>query len=199
MKLYADRPGRMLRQLVTDLLVIVWVYAWVRLGMRLYDLVERLAAPGRKVESAGNGLASNLTGAADKIDNVPGAGKALASPFRRAADAAQGLAAAGQEQQQVVHDLAAVLSLAVVAIPLALVLFGWLPLRLRWMRRAGAAASLRGGPGGRDLLALRALATQPLRQLTALDPEIAAAWRRGDPAAVESLAALELRRLGLRT
>jgi hypothetical protein len=198
-KLYADRPGRMLRQLVTDLLVIVWVYAWVRLGMRLYDLVERLAAPGRKVESAGNGLAGNLSGAADKIDNVPGAGKALASPFRRAADAAQGLAAAGQEQQQVVHDLAAVLSLAVVAVPLALVLFGWLPLRLRWVRRAGAAASLRAGPAGRDLLALRALATQPLRQLTALDPEIAAAWRRGDPAAVESLAALELRRLGLRT
>ena len=199
MKLYADRPARMLRQLVTDLLVIVWVYVWVRLGMRLYDLVERLAAPGRKVESAGNGLASNLTGAADKIDNVPGAGKALASPFRRAADAAQGLAAAGQEQQQVVHDLAVVLSLAVVAVPLALVLFGWLPLRLRWMHRAGAAASLRGGPAGRDLLALRALATQPLRRLTALDPEIATAWRRGDPAAVESLAALELRRLGLHT
>jgi hypothetical protein len=197
-KFYADLPSRRLRQFVTDLLVIAWVYAWVRVGKWLYDLVERLAAPGRDVERAGNGLADNLRGAADRIDRVPAAGNALASPFRKAADAAHALAAAGQQQQQVVHDLAIALSIALVAVPLALVLFGWLPLRVRWMRRAGAAASLRGGPAGRDLLALRALATQPLRRLTALDPEIAAAWRRGDPGAVESLAALELRRLGLR-
>ncbi len=198
MKLYADLPGRRARQLLTDLLVVVWVYAWVRLGLWLHDLVEKLAAPGRKVESAGNGLADNLASAGGKIDNVPGVGGSLATPFNKAADAARSLASAGHEQQQIVGDLALALSLALVAIPLGLVLFVWLPLRVRWIRRASAAAGLRGGTAGRDLLALRALATQPLRRLAGLDPQIAAAWRRGDPDAVDSLAALQLRSLGLR-
>jgi len=197
-KLYADRPGRRARQLLTDLLVVVWVYAWVRLGLWLHDLVEKLAAPGRKVESAGNGLADNLSSAGDKIDNVPGVGGGLAAPFNKAAEAARSLASAGHEQQQIVGDLALALSLALVAVPLGLVLFGWLPLRVRWIRRASAAAALRDGVAGRDLLALRALARQPLRRLSALDPQIAAAWRRGDPDAVDNLAALELRSLGLR-
>jgi hypothetical protein len=197
-KFYADLPGKRARQLLMDLLVIVWVYAWVRLGLWLHDLVEKLAGPGRKLESAGNGLADNLSSAGSKIDNVPGVGGALSTPFNKAADAARSLASAGHDQQQIVGDLALALSLALVAVPLALVLFGWLPLRVRWVRRASAAAGLRGAVSGRDLLALRALATQPLRRLAALDPEIASAWRRGDQAAVDALATLELRTLGLR-
>jgi hypothetical protein len=197
-KLYADRPATRVRQLLTDLLVVVWVYAWIRLGRWLYDLVEKLAVPGRKVETAGTGLAENLAGAGRKVDRVPAVGDALAGPFGKAADAARSLASAGHEQQTIVHELALVMAAAFVAVPLGLVLFGWLPLRVRWMRRAGAAVALRGGEAGRDLLALRALARQPLRRLTALDPDIAAAWRRGDPTAVDALAALELRRLGLR-
>ncbi|HEV7384427.1 MAG TPA: hypothetical protein VGN89_06075, partial [Phenylobacterium sp.] len=62
----------------------------------------------------------------------------------------------------------------------------------------GSATRLRAVTAGRDLLALRALATQPLKRLLKVDPEIAALWRRGDPEAVEALARLELRALGLR-
>lgn len=199
MKLYADRPARLARQLLTDVLVVIWVYAWVRLGHWTYLLVSRLAAPGRDLENAGTGMASNLAGAGDKVRHVPAVGSALASPFSRAADAARSLARAGQEQQLVVHDLALVLAAVVVGLPLCLVVFGWLPLRVRWMRRAGAADALRRAGTGRDLLALRALASQPLRRLSTLDPDIAAAWRRADPDAIEALAALELNRLGLRT
>ena len=198
MKLYADLPSTRVRQVVTDLAAVAWVYLWIRLGIWLDHLVGRLAAPGRTVERAGTGLADNLAGAGSRIDRVPGVGGTLAKPFNQAADAARALAGAGREQQQVVHDLALALAVALVAVPLGLVVFGWLPLRLRWMRRSGAAAALRAAPAGRDLLALRALATQPLRRLAALDPEIAAAWRRGDPEAVDALAALQLRRLGLR-
>jgi len=57
---------------------------------------------------------------------------------------------------------------------------------------------LRGGRGGADLLALRALANQPLRRLAKIDPDPVAAWRRGDATAVDALARLELGRLGLR-
>jgi hypothetical protein len=79
-----------------------------------------------------------------------------------------------------------------------MVVLGWLPLRLRWIRRATLAASLRARPSGRDLLALRALTRQPLRRLVAIHPDPATAWRDGENAAMESLAALELRTLGLR-
>ncbi|TBL27832.1 hypothetical protein EYA84_28020, partial [Verrucosispora sp. SN26_14.1] len=56
---------------------------------------------------------------------------------------------------------------------------------------------LAAAPAGRDLLALRALAGQPLRKLTRISPDVAEAWRQGDDATVNALAALELRRLGL--
>lgn len=94
--------------------------------------------------------------------------------------------------------MALILPLMAIAVPLALVLFVWLPLRLRWIRRAGVAAAVRTDPAGRDLLALRALAGRPLNELARLGPDIAQSWRAGDPEAVDALAELELRRLGLR-
>jgi hypothetical protein len=198
MKLYADTPGRRGRQLFTDLFIVAWVAFWIWLSVQLYDLVLKLAVPGEKLASAGDGMASNLSDAGAQAHRVPVAGDALAAPFTKAAGAARGLADAGRQQQEIVHELAWVLALLLLAVPLAVVLLGWLPLRVRWVRRASAASSLRTGTAGRDLLALRALANQPLRRLSTVDSDPVAAWRRGDPAVVQSLAALELKRLGLR-
>ncbi|WP_426507062.1 hypothetical protein ACPPVO_53240 [Dactylosporangium sp. McL0621] len=198
MKLYADRAPAAIRQLLTDALVVVWVYAWIRVGMALFDLIQKLAVPGRKLEGAGNGLASNLSSAGDKINKVPGVGDSIAAPFKDAAEAANSLANAGRDQQEIVNNLAWILSVVVVVLPIVLVVGVWLPLRIRWARRAASAARLRTATAGRDLLALRALATQPLKRLVGIDPEVAAQWRRGDPDTVEALARLELRSLGLR-
>lgn len=197
-KIYADRPVVAVRQVLTDLLAVAWVWFWVWAALRLHDLVEKLAVPGQKLESAGGGIADNLADAGHRVDNVPAVGGALAAPFEKAAGAARAIADAGREQQQLVGDLALALSLALLVFPLGLILFVWLPLRIRWIRRAGAAAALRAAPAGRDLLALRALATQPLRRLAALGPDVAESWRRGDDSTVDALAALELRGLGLR-
>lgn len=198
-KIYADRFPVALRQLLTDLLVVVWVYAAIRFAQWVYDLVQKLAVPGRKLEGAGGGLADNLADAGGKVGRVPLVGDELTAPFERAAEAARAVADAGRDQQELVGQLALALAIAVLIFPLGLVLFGWLPLRLRWMRRAASAKALADAPAGRDLLALRALAGQPLRKLTRIDPDVAEAWRRGDDATVDALAALELRRLGLRS
>jgi hypothetical protein len=196
--MYADRLPVAIRQLLTDILVVIWVYAWIRAGIWIHDTVLKLGVPGQKLEGAGTGLADNLADAGGKVGRVPLVGDELTAPFTRAAEAARSMADAGREQQEIVGDLALAVALLVVAAPLALVLFGWLPWRLRWMRRAGVAGAVRDLPAGRDLLALRALATRPLNQLTKLGPDIAQSWRNGDASAVDALAALELRDLGLR-
>ncbi|HEV8568421.1 MAG TPA: hypothetical protein VGQ92_15295 [Actinoplanes sp.] len=196
--MYADRLPVAIRQLLTDLFIVIWVYAWVRIGIWVHDIVLKLGVPGQKLESAGTGIAGNLADAGGKVGRVPLVGDQLTKPFTGAADAARSLADAGRQQQEIVGNIALVVALAVVALPLALVLFLWLPLRLRWMRRAGVASAVRDEPAGRDLLALRALASRPLNQLTKLGPDIAQSWRNGDAAAVDALAALELRDLGLR-
>jgi hypothetical protein len=197
-KLYADRVPTATRQLVTDLVVVIWVYLWIRAGLWVHDMVEKLGVPGEKLQSAGTGIADNLNDAGGKVGRVPLVGDQLVKPFNGAADAARSLADAGQQQQQIVGKMSVIVALAAIAVPLALVLFLWLPLRLRWMRRAGVASKVRTEPAGRDLLALRALASRPLNELAKLGPDIAQSWRNGDASAVDALAALELKDLGLR-
>ena len=196
-KIYADRFPTALRQFLTDLLVVAWVYVAIRGALWLHDLVQKLAVPGQKLEGAGGGLADNLADAGGKVGRVPLVGDELTGPFERAAGAARSLAEAGRDQQELVDQLAVALAVGLLVVPLGLVLFGWLPLRVRWMRRAASAAALAAVPAGRDLLALRALAGQPLRKLTRISPDVAEAWRQGDDVTVNALAALELRRLGL--
>ncbi|MFI5933032.1 hypothetical protein [Actinoplanes sp. NPDC051494] len=198
MKFYADRVPVAVRQLITDLLVVFWVYAWIRAGLWINDQVEKLAVPGQKLQEAGTGIAGNLTDIGGKVGRVPLVGDELTSPFNSAAGSAANMAEAGRQQQEIIDNLAVTMAVLIIAVPLALVLFLWLPLRLRWMRRAGVAARVRSEPAGRDLLALRALASRPLNELTKLGPDIAQSWRNGDAAAVEALAALELRDLGLK-
>ncbi|MFI5491723.1 hypothetical protein [Actinoplanes sp. NPDC051859] len=197
--MYADRLPTAVRQLLTDLLVVFWVYAWIRAALWAQDMVQKLGVPGQKMQEAGAGIAGNLADAGGKVGKVPLVGDELTAPFTRAAEAANGLAEAGRQQQEVVGNVALIVALLIVAVPLALVLFGWLPRRLQWMRRAGVAARVRDLPAGRDLLALRALAGRPLNQLAKLGPDIAQSWRNGDASAVDALAALELRELGLKT
>ncbi len=198
MKLYADTPVTFSRQVLTDLFIAAWLAFWIWLAVELYHLVLKLGVPGQKLTGAGNGMSGGLSDAGSSVGKVPGVGGSLSAPFRQAADAAKSIAEAGRQETAVAHDLAWVLALMLLFVPVCLVLFVWLPLRIRWIRRATAASGLRAGPAGRDLLALRALANQPLRKLARVDPDPVAAWRRGDESTVDALARLELRRLGLR-
>jgi hypothetical protein len=198
-RIYADRYPTFLRQVLTDLLVVAWVYVWIRAALWLHDQVEKLGVPGAKLEGAGTGLADNLADAGGKVGRVPIVGDELTAPFEKAAEAARSLAEAGRDQQDLVGNLALALALITLVFPIGLVLLGWLPLRIRWIRRASAAASLRSAEAGRDLLALRALATQPLRKLNRIGPDVVDAWRRSDASTVDALASLELKALGLKT
>lgn len=192
---YAETSAKRTVQQVADGLLALWVLLWIWIGDAVHDAVQLLAAPGRELEEAGNGLAGGLTGAAERAADLPVVGGALRSPLDAAADAGEAVARAGVAQQDAVGTLALVLALVIAGLPILLALLLWLPSRLRWSRNAAAAARLRDDV---DLLALRAAAGQPLRVLATLGPEPVGRWRRGEPGAAEQLAALELSQLGLR-
>jgi hypothetical protein len=194
-KLYAETAALRARQVLGDLAVLVWMAAWVAAGVALYGLVEKLAGPGRRLERAGNSLAGDIGTIQEQVGRIPAVGDDLQEPFGRLGGVGRTLAEAGATQQEVVHDLALWLGVAVAAVPVIALLVVWLPRRVAWAREAGAASRLRLDAGDLELFAIRAVANRSLRELRRVSPDPAGALRAGDHA---GLAELELRALGLR-
>lgn len=191
---YAETPALRTRQVVGDVLLLLWCAVWVRVGVAVHRGVDRLGGPGRELQDAGGGLRDGLSDAAERAGDVPVVGGGLRSPLDAAAGAGDALVRAGEAQEQAVGQLALLLALVVVALPVLWALSRRLPARLAWARQAGAA---RGLLGDVELLALRAAASRPLAELATLGPEPVGRWRRGEPGAAEALAGLELAALGL--
>jgi hypothetical protein len=199
MKLYADRPVRLLNQLLGDVLVVIAVYVSVRLGRAATERVSALAGPGRDAESAARDVTGRMREAAGGVADAPLVGDTLAKPFRGLAEAGRDLAATAQDYQDTVAELARLAGYLVGGVPILLLLVLWLPRRVAWVAEASAAHRLRGaGPAGAELMAVRALARQPLRRLARLDSDVLRGWQAADPAATAELARLELDELGLR-
>jgi hypothetical protein len=198
MRLYADRPDLRLRQLAADLGMLAWVVLWVLLARAVHAAVLVLAEPGRAVARLGGSVAGDMGAAASTVRRVPGVGGALAAPFGSLGSAGRSVSGAGTAVEGAVGTLATVLAVVLVVLPVGWLLLRWLPWRGRWARDAVAARRLAALDPDWELLAARAVATAPLPRLAALPRGTGAAWRAGDPTAVRELAAIELRRLGLR-
>lgn len=196
MRWYAERPERLARQIVADVVALLWAVLAVVAGIAVHDGLQALRGPGESLVAAGGQVSDAFTGVSGAVSSIPFVGADLARALDPATGAGADLAAAGRRYGETVGMLA---DGALILIPLVLllpVLLGWLPLRLRYARRAGSAVAARAGAP--DLLAVRALTRVPVDRLTRIAPDPAAAWRAGDPAVVRRLAALELTDLGLR-
>jgi TRAP-type C4-dicarboxylate transport system permease small subunit len=199
MQFYAERPIRRTAQLVSDLLALLVVVVAVWLGTTVYDEVMKLRAPGDGLVDAGTGLRGTFDSAADSADGIPLIGDALAKALHGGSGVGNQLADAGRWQIDAVESLAWWMAAIIIALPLLALVVTWLPLRWKFTRHATAAARLRAlGDEGLDLLALRALATQPLGRL-AKSGKIATGWRARDQDVIELLAGHELARHGLVT
>jgi hypothetical protein len=194
---YAEAPARRSRQLLADAAVALALLACFWLGATVHHLTSELAGPGRSLESAGAALADKMDEAGAAAGKVPLAGQELAAPFSGAGQAGRAIEAAGVRQQQVVARMATLFGLLSGGVPALFVVSLWLPRRVRFAREAGLAGRLRVAPGGLDILALRALARQPLGDLVRVGPAVVDGWRAGDPEAIGALAALELRGIGM--
>ncbi len=198
MRMYAATPARATRQIVADLLFVAWIVGWIWVGVGVHDTTMLLAGPGRQTEESASALSERLRDAGGAVGDLPVVGDEVATPFGQAAEASDGIAAAGRAQVDAVEDLALWLGLSVGAIPILVVGVFYVPLRLRFVRRASAGQRFVDAGEDLDLFALRALSHQPLHVLARISPDPAGAWRRQDTRIVHALAELELRSDGLR-
>jgi hypothetical protein len=195
-KLYAELPGRLARQLLADLLAVAWVVVLFRVGELVHDLVLGLQTPASGLNRAGATIAGAFALAAQSVTVVPFVGDELATGLDQGRVAGLAMAQIGQDQYETVSVLAPGSLVLIVLLGVLPLLVLWLPLRVGYARSAAAAVACRADDTG--LLALRALTRVPVRRLRTACPDPTAAWRRGDPDAMAALAACELRRLGLR-
>lgn len=198
MKLYADTPGRRLRQITADLLFVGWLVLCAWLGSALHDGTLALARPGHLVADSATSMAGGLSDAGARLDDVPLVGEGVAAPFDEAASASQRLADAGRAQVDAVEQLAFWLGLSAGLVPVLVVSAFYLPVRVRFIREATAGSRFIDATEDLDLFALRALARQPMHVLAKVHDDPAGAWRARDPAVIAALADLELRDCGLK-
>jgi hypothetical protein len=192
--LYAEISQTRHRQVVWDAVVVAWTVLWVVLGMQLHDLVTVLAVPGDALSDVGTSIASGAERLAGALDDAPLLGGGIAAPFTALGDAGEDLAGVGASTRRAAHRLALWLSIVVAGVAIAVVTVPFVAWRLRWSRRATAAARLRSDPGTARVLALRAVLSRPLHELQG----ISADPLRDVEERPQALAALELRELGLR-
>jgi hypothetical protein len=194
---YANTPGRLVTQLFSDTVVVIWSFVWVLVGLAVHSAVSTIADVGRQVQGGADGVADSLKSAGHSADHIPLVGSAVSAPLTAASKAALEIAGAGHNLDSTASWLAIVLAFAVAAPPTLGVVVPWLVLRIRFVRRKLTVGALAATPAGAQLLALRALANRPLARLTAVHSDPVGAWRAGDPHAIHGLAAIELRSAGM--
>ena len=123
--------------------------------------------------------------------------RGAAAPFDKASEASGSLAEAGRAEVRAVERLAFWLGLSIALFPILVVLAGWLPGRVRFVREATAGQKFIDAEADEELFALRAMARQPMHVLARVSDDPVGAWRRGDRATTRALAALEMRDVGL--
>lgn len=197
MSFYARRPGRLASQLVGDAFVAVWAIGWW-FGSRFVDgTIRAIAEPARQTQRITSDLARQTTEAAAQAAGVPVVGAQLRQPFDGIAGRIGDLSASASDQVAQVERVATVLGWLAFLVPVLLVALWWVPRRLAFVARSRELAQLAASPEGNELLALRALANQPLGSLRQVASDPVAAWRTGDAAVMTRLADLELASAGL--
>ncbi|WAJ44676.1 hypothetical protein OK015_26825 [Mycobacterium sp. Aquia_216] len=194
---YATTPGRLLAQLFSDAVIVVWTGIWLVVGTAVYDAISTIADAGRQVEDGTHSIAGNLASAGHGAQHIPVVGDAVSKPLNSASQAALDVAGALHELDTTAGWLAVLLALAVVAPPILVAAMPWLYLRLRFFRRKLIVTALAATPAGEQLLALRALSNRSPGKLAAISADPVGGWRHEDPFTIRALAALELRSAGI--
>ena len=194
---YARPSALLIRQILADLSLLLWIYLWWRLSSAAEASLDRLAAPSRTAGTELRDLGSSMTGAGDNVGSVPYVGDAVRAPFDEAAKGLRGIAASTDSQVAAIEDAVHTIGWVVFAVPVALGVAAWLYFRVAAAIRVFRLRRIRSLPGGTDLLAARAVATLPLSRLARV-PDPVGGLRRADPQTAVTLASLYCVSLGVR-
>ncbi|MEO6996937.1 MAG: hypothetical protein ABI112_02535, partial [Terracoccus sp.] len=195
---YAHSTARRTRQLLADVLAVLWIGVWVWVGRQVHDTVLALQSPADAMTSAGTTVRDALTGAGDTAGGVALVGDRLRQWLDQAAGSGNTLREAGASMAGTVETLAMTLGLTTALVPILIVGGVWIGLRVRFIRRATSSQRFIDTSADLDLFALRAMARRPMTEPARIDPDPAGAWRRGDTRVIRALATLELKEEGLR-
>lgn len=198
MVLYSDYPAARTRQIIADVVAVVVAVLVITVAVTVAAAIRALGGFGRDLEAAGLDFQSGLTDAAETLGGIPLIGGGIRGPFDLAADAGASVAEAGRQQQAFVELVATTTGWLIALLPLVLLTLVWLVPRIRFAVRSRRLRDMIAAGMTADTLAVRALSGAPLRELVAVHPDPAAAWRTNDPVLVRRLAEVELRRAGIR-
>ena len=169
MRFYPTLPAQRVRTVLRDLVILLAVFLFAWLGLKVHSTVDQLAVLGTGVEDAGTEIQGGFETAAEAVVGVPIVGDDLADGLRDAGRVSGGeLAERGQEGRESVHRLANLLGLVTFLIPALLVLSLTLPERISQIRGLTAAERVLGGaldPDRCRLLAMRAAFSLPYGEL----------------------------------
>lgn len=169
MRFYPALPAQRVRTVFRDLAVLLLLFLFAWLGLKVHNAVDQLAVLGTGVEDAGTEIQGGFETAAEAVHGVPIVGGDLADGLRDAGRVSGGeLAERGQAGRESVHQLANLLGFVTFLIPALLVLSLTLPDRISQIRGLTAAERVLGGaldPDRRRLLAMRAAFSLPYGEL----------------------------------
>jgi hypothetical protein len=181
-----------------DVGVIVWIVVWVALGVLIWSDIRAQAQVSANVIKVGTAV-KDTGEALGVVGGLPLVGGQIGEFADRIKTMGAEVESSGQDSRAGIQRTAVIAGLGVGILPAALVLFLYLPARLRWKRYVGAIAAAlpgaAGDPAFEQYLARRATDTLPWDALRAMTPD---PWRDIEHGDVRALADAELERLGLR-
>lgn len=195
---YAKPGRRLLRQVLSDLFAVVWVIAWYLAGRAVYSVIHAVAEGAREMADVARGTADELADARDRVDAVPAVGDALSRPLDSLASGMAEVVARADAQVTMLNTLAWLAGVVTFLIPVAIMLWLWLPRRVRFWTQARATQEFLDSGADLDLFALRAMTNLPMSDLARVSPDPVRAWREGDARVIRELAELSFDHEGIR-
>ncbi len=184
------------RVLALDALVVVWVSAWILIGLAVAEAVADLTKLTQTFRSVG-GAVVEVGGALDGLD-VPFLGGPIDRTSRAITEAGRDIVARGSAAREEIEQASALLGAAVAVTPSVTVVFVYLSARTDRVREAFALRAFLGENRHDErlesLLAVRGLQQAPYRRLRRI---ASWPWELDAPKTRHALAEEELRRLGV--
>lgn len=201
LKVWSEVPGARAREVAVDIATVLWVAVWVWVSHRLHGMLAGFAGVGRILRDGGQNLETAGGQIGDTLGSIPVIGHDVGAFVRFTfAFAARPFFAVGTHLERFLLLVAALFSLIVLLVPLALWLHRYAPWRWERIKRLRAAHRvLRASPpiGGSEverLLASRALHRLSYEELLKYSPDPFGDWLSGH---YTRLARAELASVGL--